>query len=71
MPGKVSRSYAFRGSEKPLIGETIGDMFDEIAATYPDNDAVVSLHQCLRYTYRDLQNGSSPSSPRPRPGSSW
>jgi len=55
MPGKVSHSYAFRGSEKPLIGKTIGDMFDEIAETYPDNDAIVSLHQGVRYSYRELQ----------------
>ncbi len=55
MPGKVPPSYAFKGSEKPLIGMTIGDMFDEIARKYPDNDAIVSLHQNLRYTYRDLQ----------------
>src|SRR5512136_2144298 len=55
MPGKVSYSYAFRGSEKPLIGKTIGDMFDEIAEKYPDNDAIVSLHQGIRYTYRELQ----------------
>jgi len=55
MPGKISLSYAFQGSEKPLIGKTIGDMFDEIAEKYPDNDAIVSLHQDLRYTYRELQ----------------
>jgi fatty-acyl-CoA synthase len=55
MPGKVSYSYAFRGSEKPLIGKTIGDMFDEIADKYPDNDAIVSIHQGTRYTYRELQ----------------
>ena len=55
MPGKVMHSYAFRGSEEPLIGKTIGDMFDEIAAKYPDNDAIVSLHQGIRYTYRELQ----------------
>jgi len=56
MPGKVSHSYAFCGSEKPLIGNTIGEMFDEIAEKYPDNDAIVSLHQGKRYTYRELQN---------------
>ncbi|HTY91650.1 MAG TPA: AMP-binding protein [Methanocella sp.] len=55
MPGKVSLSYAFRGSEKPLIGKTIGDMFDEVAETYPDNDALVSLQQGKRYTYREFQ----------------
>jgi fatty-acyl-CoA synthase len=55
MPVKVSHSYAFCGSEKPLIGNTIGEMFDEIAEKYPDNDAIVSLHQGKRYTYRELQ----------------
>ena len=55
MPGKISHSYAFRGSEKPLLGKTIGDMFDEIAEKYPDNDALVSIHQGKRYTYRELQ----------------
>jgi fatty-acyl-CoA synthase len=55
MPGRVSQSYAFQGSEKPLIGKTVGDMFDEIAEKYPDNDALVSLHQDLRFTYRQLQ----------------
>jgi fatty-acyl-CoA synthase len=55
MPGKISHSYAFRGSEKALIGKTIGEMFDEIAETYPDNDAIVSINQGLRYTYRQLQ----------------
>ncbi|MDD5768440.1 MAG: AMP-binding protein, partial [Methanothrix sp.] len=55
MPGRVSHSYAFMGSEKPLIGKTIPDMFDEITEKYPDNDAIVSIHQGLRYTYRELQ----------------
>jgi len=55
MPGRVSHSYAFRGSEKPLIGKTIGDMFDEIADKYPDNDAIVAIQQGKRYTYRELQ----------------
>jgi fatty-acyl-CoA synthase len=51
----AGHSYAFRGSEKPLIGRTIGEMFDEIADKYPDNDAIVSIHQDSRYTYRQLQ----------------
>jgi len=55
MPGKVSLSYAFKGSEKPLIGKTIGDMFDDIVETCPDNDALVSLEQGKRYTYREFQ----------------
>ncbi|HPM27156.1 MAG TPA: AMP-binding protein, partial [Methanothrix sp.] len=30
-------------------------MFDEIAEKYPDNDAIVSIHQDKRYTYSELQ----------------
>ncbi len=56
MPGKVSNSYAFQGSEKPLIGKTIGETFDEIAEKYPDNDAIVSIHQNQRFTYRELED---------------
>ena len=41
MAGKVSHSYAFRGSEKPLIGKTIGEMFDEIAEKYPETSVMV------------------------------
>jgi fatty-acyl-CoA synthase len=47
-------SYAHRGSEKPLIGETIGHMFERIALTYPDNEAVVYLPSGVRWTYREF-----------------
>jgi len=55
MPDRISHSYAFIGSKKPLIGKTIPDMFDEIVEKYPENDAIISIHQGLRYTYRELQ----------------
>jgi fatty-acyl-CoA synthase len=45
----------FHGSEKPLIGMTIGDMFDDIAERYPEREAVVSQHQGVRYTWGELQ----------------
>ncbi|QEQ96452.1 AMP-binding protein [Neptunomonas concharum] len=48
-------SYTSGTSDKPLIGMTIGDKFDEIANTFPDNDALIVRHQGLRYTYRQLQ----------------
>ncbi|HUG35477.1 MAG TPA: AMP-binding protein, partial [Candidatus Limnocylindrales bacterium] len=48
-------SYTSGASELPLLGLTIGDMFDQIVARYPDNEAVVSRHQNLRYTYRQLR----------------
>ncbi|NLX48276.1 MAG: AMP-binding protein [Methanospirillum sp.] len=47
-------SYATGTSEVPLIGKTIGEMFDEVAGRYPGADAVVSVHQGIRWTYRDL-----------------
>ena len=48
-------SYTSGTSDAPLIGLTIGDMFDRTATRYADNEALVSRHQNLRYTYRQLQ----------------
>lgn len=49
-----SVSYASGTSSKPLLGMTIGDMFDDIVARYPNNEALVSRHQGLRYTYTEF-----------------
>src|SRR5260370_1765009 len=38
-----------------LLGLTIGDLFDQTAATYPDQPALISRHQHIRLTYRELQ----------------
>ncbi|MEN6342883.1 MAG: AMP-binding protein [Methanospirillum sp.] len=48
-------SYETGTSAVPLIGKTIGEMFDEIASRYPDTEAVISVHQGIRWTYRELQ----------------
>ena len=48
-------SYTSGTSDVPLLGLTIGDMFDRTATRYADNEALVSRHQNLRYTYRQLQ----------------
>lgn len=48
-------SYACGISDKPLIGMTIGDMFDQTVDRYPDNDALIVRHQHIRYTYRQLR----------------
>lgn len=48
-------SYTSGPSTKPLIGMTIGDKFDEIAATYPNNDALIVRHQGIRLTYAELK----------------
>ncbi len=48
------RSYIFVGSDEPLIGETIGVMFERIARTYPDHEALVFVPRDERYTYAQL-----------------
>ncbi|MDB5079016.1 MAG: AMP-binding protein [Chloroflexi bacterium] len=48
-------SYASGTSDVPLLGITIGDMFDRTAGKYPDNEALISRHQGIRLTYRQLQ----------------
>jgi fatty-acyl-CoA synthase len=47
-------SYVHGPSEVPLLGETIGQCLDRIAATHPDCDGLASLHQARRYTYAKL-----------------
>ncbi|HII98664.1 MAG TPA: AMP-binding protein, partial [Methanoregula sp.] len=47
-------SYASGTSTFPLMGMTIGEMVDTIAKKYPDTDAVVSMHQDIRWTYREF-----------------
>ncbi|MBA5687886.1 AMP-binding protein [Rugamonas apoptosis] len=52
---QIEQSYARGATDKPLIEHTIGDYFDTIVARHPDAEALVSLHQQRRYTYRELQ----------------
>jgi len=48
-------SYVSGVGDTPLLGVTIGDMFDAIVAQYADHEALIVPHQGLRYTYRQLQ----------------
>ena len=50
----VRPSYVHGTSDTALLSETIGQYFDRIAAEVPDHEALVSLHQGLRYTYGEL-----------------
>ncbi|MGM0703475.1 MAG: AMP-binding protein [Pseudomonadota bacterium] len=52
---KDHNSYVSGISDTPLKGQTIGDCFDETVARFPDGDALLSLHQGLRYTWRELR----------------
>ncbi|BES71375.1 AMP-binding protein [Marinobacter nanhaiticus D15-8W] len=47
-------SYTSGTSETPLLGMTIGAMLDRTAATFPDTEALVCLHQDIRWTYREF-----------------
>src|SRR4051794_7112318 len=44
-------SYASGTSTTPLLGDTIGDNLDRTIERFPDREALVSVHQDLRYTY--------------------
>jgi len=54
MATSSSASYASGPSTEPLLGETIGDNLDRVAAAHPDVECLVSRHQGLRYTYAEL-----------------
>jgi fatty-acyl-CoA synthase len=49
-------SYAHGADDRPMIGATIGDLFDRMVEQVPENEALVSYHQGRRYTYRQLQD---------------
>ncbi|HOX35365.1 MAG TPA: AMP-binding protein [Methanoregulaceae archaeon] len=50
----VEGSYTCGKSDVPLLGITVGEMVNAIAAKYPDTEAVVSVHQDIRWTYREF-----------------
>ncbi len=47
-------SYSNGPSRTALLGETIGANLERTVARFPDNEALVSCHQNLRYTYREF-----------------
>jgi fatty-acyl-CoA synthase len=47
-------SYASGTSTTPLLGDTIGGNLDRTVARFPDREALVSVHQGLRYTYAEF-----------------
>jgi fatty-acyl-CoA synthase len=44
-------SYAHGACDETLLGETIGHNLERTTARVPDSDALVSVHQGIRYTY--------------------
>ena len=47
-------SYASGASDRPLLGNTIGQVFDNTANKFPNREALVSVHQNIRFTYSEL-----------------
>ncbi len=47
-------SYAHGACDEPLLGETIAQNLERTIQRVPDADALISLHQDVRYTYREL-----------------
>jgi fatty-acyl-CoA synthase len=48
-------SYTSGTSDESLLGLTIGEAFEETVSRFPKNEAVVSKHQNIRYTYEQLE----------------
>jgi fatty-acyl-CoA synthase len=49
-------SYDAGPTDTPILEETIGANFERIAATYPDNEALVDVAGGRRWTYRQLDD---------------
>ncbi|MHC5109963.1 MAG: AMP-binding protein [Planctomycetota bacterium] len=52
----VDLSYVQGTSDLAFLGETIGRCLDRIADTYPDQPAVISVPQSLRFSYREFNH---------------
>ncbi|PNK60177.1 AMP-binding protein [Psychrobacter sp. FDAARGOS_221] len=51
----LTLSHDIGPTESPLIEDTIGDYFDQVANRYPNKEALVSRHQNIRLSYQQLQ----------------
>ena len=48
-------SYVHGASDQPLIGETIGQFFDNACAKWATRPALIVRHQKVRLTYAELR----------------
>ncbi len=51
----LTKSYSCGASDAPIIYETIGNYFDDIAAKFPATEALVVCQQDVRWTYAELK----------------
>ncbi len=47
-------SYAFEGSNEKFLAKTIGDMLDDNAKKFANNECLISVHQNIRMTYTEF-----------------
>ncbi len=52
----ITKAHVRGATSQPLLNLTIPDALSEAAAKWPDQDAVVSVHQGLRWTYAQLKD---------------
>jgi fatty-acyl-CoA synthase len=55
MTGSLAASYVHGTSTIALRGQTVGACFDETAARFSGNDALIVPHQNIRWTYAELK----------------
>ena len=55
MTVKLTQSYVSGTSSQPLLGETIGRLFDRTVARFGDRDALIVRHQNIRLTYAQMK----------------
>jgi fatty-acyl-CoA synthase len=51
----LTQSYVHGASEKPLLGETIGQFFDAACERWAERPALVVRHQNVRWSYGELR----------------
>lgn len=55
----LTTSLSSGATDAPLIEQTLGEFFDDMAARQPQHEALVSAHQGQRYSYGQLQSASN------------
>ena len=55
----LTLSLSRGATDQALIEQTLGTFFDAMVERQPAHEALVSAHQHLRYTYRELQTASN------------
>jgi len=52
---KPTQSYVHGASNVPLIGDTVGAHFDQVAARWSERDALIVRQQNIRWSYAELK----------------